>query len=782
MTRPQTTPRGLAVRSIVNVLIAALLHTPILGSVAATNAAAQNIQNTTRQYEYDAEGNLKKVTDPLARVTDLSYDGLRRVTQEQQPSPVPGAARPTVQYAYDGLDYLSSVTDPRFLTTTYTVSGFGNLLSQVSPDTGTTTTAYRATANTVYTSKDARAKTTTYTHDALGRVVSMSYGTGTATRFEYDGGATPVAAASGRVTKMTDESGSTVYAYTDFGEVASKTQTVTASSKSLVHTVGYGHGSSGSATGKLTSVTYPSGSQVNYRYDAAGRINAITVHPVNADGVGTNTSVEYALLTDVEYAAHGPVKGWQWGNSTEASPDVYSRTYDLDGRVTGYNLGNPASTGSQRTLTWDAASRIKAYTHAGAGGSAATLDQSFEYDDLDRLTSYTGNGTTQAYAYDANGNRTSLSIGGASYSNTIAADSNRLLGTTGPVPAKTNTYDLAGNLTSDATVTYTYTSRGRMSSATVGTAKTSYLYNGLGQRVRQVTGTAANPAGLLVYDEAGHIIGEYNSSTGKASKEFVYLGDTPVGVLEQVATGTAPNQAHATNVYFIYTDHLDTPRVITRSPDGQMVWRWDNGDPFGLLPPNDNPAGLGVFTFNLRMPGQYYDKSTNLFYNYFRDYDPQLGRYVQSDPIGLGGGIATYSYVEANPAGLTDTFGLSPRRLDPSSQECRDLDAKIKRKSDLIAKLGRELYEDKQRLPMYPSIPGLPERFSRSGHAERLQREIDFRERDIKRYDDKCGPPPPPPPVESPICAENCKRILKRTTDAITGAILFVFVMVCATS
>jgi YD repeat-containing protein len=67
--------------------------------------------------------------------------------------------------------------------------------------------------------------------------------------------------------------------------VASKTQTVTASSKSLVHGVAYGYGTSGSATGKLSSVTYPSGNQVNYRYDAAGRVSAITIHPVNANGV-----------------------------------------------------------------------------------------------------------------------------------------------------------------------------------------------------------------------------------------------------------------------------------------------------------------------------------------------------------------------------------------------------------------------------------------------------------------------------------------------------------------
>ena len=656
MTRPHTTPRGLAVRSIVNALIVALLYTPILGSVTATTAAAQATQNTSSSYEYDAEGNLKKVTDPLARATDLTYDALQRMTREQQPSPTAGAARPVIAYTYDGLDYLSSVTDPRQLTTTYSVNGFGNRLSLVSPDTGTTTTAYRATSNTLYTSKDARAKTTTYTHDALGRVVSMSYGTGTTTRFEYDGGATtPVTAATGRVTKMTDESGFTGYTYTDFGDLASKTQTVVAGSKSLAHTVTYGYGSSGSATGKPVSMTYPSGNQVNYRYDAAGRVSMITVNPVNANGVGTNTTVEYALLTNIAYAAHGPVKGWEWGNSTAASPNAYSRSFDLDGRVTGYNIGNPASTGSQRTLSWDAASRIKAYTHTGA--NAAALDQSFEYDDLERLTSFTGNGSTQTYTYDANGNRTSMGFGGTSYTNTIAATSNQLVSTTGPAPAKTNTYDLAGNLTNDARVTYAYTARGRMSSATIGTAKTSYLYNGLGQRVRQVTGTTANPAGLLMYDEAGHIIGEYNSSTGQTSKEFVYLGDTPVGVLEQVVTGVSPNQVHATNVYYVYTDHLDTPRVITRSPDGKMVWRWDSADPFGLLPPNDNPAGLGVFTFNLRMPGQYFDKSTNLFYNYFRDYDPQLGRYVQSDPIGLAGGINTYGYVEANPLSNIDRTG-----------------------------------------------------------------------------------------------------------------------------
>ena len=69
------------------------------------------------------------------------------------------------------------------------------------------------------------------------------------------------------------------------------------------------------------------------------------------------------------------------------------------------------------------------------------------------------------------------------------------------------------------------------------------------------------------------------------------------------------------------------------------VWRWDNADPFGGNMPDENPAGLGTFTYNLRFPGQYFDRETNLHYNYFRDYDPGMGRYIQSDPIGLAGAI-----------------------------------------------------------------------------------------------------------------------------------------------
>jgi RHS repeat-associated protein len=120
------------------------------------------------------------------------------------------------------------------------------------------------------------------------------------------------------------------------------------------------------------------------------------------------------------------------------------------------------------------------------------------------------------------------------------------------------------------------------------------------------------------------------------------------------SANTASAQAQ---MYYIVPDHLNTPRFIADST-GTTVWRWDQGEPFGNDEPNNNPSGVGAFDFPLRFPGQYFDRETNLTYNYFRDYDPASGRYVESDPIGLGGGLLTYVYIDSGPIVRTDPLGL----------------------------------------------------------------------------------------------------------------------------
>jgi RHS repeat-associated protein len=102
------------------------------------------------------------------------------------------------------------------------------------------------------------------------------------------------------------------------------------------------------------------------------------------------------------------------------------------------------------------------------------------------------------------------------------------------------------------------------------------------------------------------------------------------------------------------------------------VWRWDQQEPFGNNVPDENPSGLGVFDLPLRLPGQYFDKETNLHYNYYRYYDASLGIYDQSDPIGLRGGLNTYAYVSSNPLGAIDPFGLCACKGGTWDQEVGD--------------------------------------------------------------------------------------------------------------
>jgi RHS repeat-associated protein len=127
------------------------------------------------------------------------------------------------------------------------------------------------------------------------------------------------------------------------------------------------------------------------------------------------------------------------------------------------------------------------------------------------------------------------------------------------------------------------------------------------------------------------------------------MGDTPVATLRPSGTTIA--------IYYVHSDHLGTPRKVTRASDNGLMWRWDP-DTFGSVAPNNNPSGLGAFTYNLRFPGQYLLTESGLFYNHFRDYDPNVGRYMESDPIGVKGGVNTYGYVGGNPVSAVDPMGL----------------------------------------------------------------------------------------------------------------------------
>lgn len=125
-----------------------------------------------------------------------------------------------------------------------------------------------------------------------------------------------------------------------------------------------------------------------------------------------------------------------------------------------------------------------------------------------------------------------------------------------------------------------------------------------------------------------------------------------------VARPNATSGMSSPDLFPVLSDHLGTPRKVLDGATGQSVWAWDAKEPFGHELPNNNPSGLGAFTFNLRFPGQVFDEETGLFHNGYRDYHSKLGRYVQSDPLGLEAGWNTYAYVGGDPLGAIDPLGL----------------------------------------------------------------------------------------------------------------------------
>jgi RHS repeat-associated protein len=110
--------------------------------------------------------------------------------------------------------------------------------------------------------------------------------------------------------------------------------------------------------------------------------------------------------------------------------------------------------------------------------------------------------------------------------------------------------------------------------------------------------------------------------------------------------------------YIEHADHLNTPRLVADAT-GTTVWRWDQAEPFGNNPADEDPDANSVaFDLPLRLPGQRYDKESGLHYNSMRDFDPALGRYVQADLIGLTGGLNVFAYANQSPISTSDSTGL----------------------------------------------------------------------------------------------------------------------------
>jgi RHS repeat-associated protein len=200
--------------------------------------------------------------------------------------------------------------------------------------------------------------------------------------------------------------------------------------------------------------------------------------------------------------------------------------------------------------------------------------------------------------------------------------------------------DAAGNTTVYGNRTFSYDQANRLTQVqedgiTIGT----YATSADGRRMMK---TADSNVTVYHYDLEGHLIAE-SDGQGSLTRLYIYLNGAPLAMF---AAG-----GETDSVYYYHNDHLGTPLRLTDAI-GTVAWAAD------YLPFGGVDITVETVENYLRFAGQYHDAETGLHYNYWRYYDPKIGRYLRADPIGLKGGINLFAYVQNNPINLIDPYGL----------------------------------------------------------------------------------------------------------------------------
>ena len=332
-------------------------------------------------------------------------------------------------------------------------------------------------------------------------------------------------------------------------------------------------------------------SRAKLRSDVADRVTSVTTTPYRG--------MAQTVASSVAHKPFGGIASMTYGNGLNRTVS-YDQQYRISSITTGAVQNLPYS--------HDANGNITGITNS----LNPTKNKTFGYDALDRLTGGAGPWGTLSWTYDGVGNRQTQVENGATSTYAYESGTNKLTGVTGATPLSF-TLDQNGNTTSENAKTFTYNQNNRLIKATEsGTTKGEYTYNASGQRA---TKTAGGTTTVYHHDQSGNLIAE-TTSAGATVAEYIWLESQPLAKIDPGGTR------------HIHTDHLGTPQVMTSST-GAIVWQIES-KPFG-----ETVSLTGTALLNLRFPGQYYDGETGLHQNWFRDYMPKVGRYIEADPLGL---------------------------------------------------------------------------------------------------------------------------------------------------
>lgn len=639
----------------------------------------QHNNDTLRHYEYDHNDRLTRVSNAQGDQLNVDYNplgqllSLSRSHQHQTTNTADNTNNLyTGQLAYDHKGQAISLTDPNGNTTQQLKDDFGRIVALISPDSGTTTYTYDPAGNRIQKT-DAAGQTETATYDAANRLIQSQTQDGT-TQYSYH----PTNGQLIQVTQQTEQGQSQErFDYDKEGRLITHHRDLhLANNETKTLTTEYDY----NEKGKLSHKHLPDGQTLRYHYyqdgKHRGQIRAITRESFFGQDV---------IIGEIDPNPWDGDLGYVFGNGLKA------RANYKNGRLTNQQDGQ-----LKLVYEYDAAGNIIQIDQNG------TLKQ-YRYDQLGRLTTASVNQQIYRYQYDTLGNRTAKTVSSktaeitaetekASAENNVSdkaaseskarlselqlntynqSESNRLQ----QINDQAITYNPAGSPKTYPTHqgkgvrSYDYNANQRPIRLYIDQQlRAEYEYNAFGERIRKTVyprkakgqskrtnknnnnsdddGDGEPPAPITTYYlyDGRQLTAEVNDQ-GKITQQYLYYHTAPVALLKKKT------------LYHIHSDHLGTPQQITDSK-GRLQWQADYA-PFGKATINPDPDRNGkTITLNLRFAGQYEDQESGTYYNYFRDYDPETGRYLTSDPIGIRGGLNTYAYVGNNPLSAIDPLGL----------------------------------------------------------------------------------------------------------------------------
>ncbi|MFO7696120.1 MAG: RHS repeat-associated core domain-containing protein, partial [Anaerolineae bacterium] len=582
-----------------------------------------------RRYGYDEAGRLVSVTDRLGRTRTIAYDPAGRVVRQAD------ALGGQTVYTYDAAGHLTTVTDAAGSVTAYAYDHAGRLTGVTDP-LGRRTGRVYDNEGYLLSRTDARGDTVTFSNDALGRPLALSYSGGQAWHLTYD--------AAGNVTSMSGQG----LARTVQRDVAGHVLQVADIRAGRTIWVAYAYNASGQVAEMRTS----DGSLTTYTHGRMGEL-------VRISGPRGDTEYTYQTLGQLAPQRVGVRTG----------PLRTTLSYDALGQLTSIRQYQQVSRqGVDRTTryTYDAVGNVIAM-ETPEGTTA------YSYDDLDRLTGWVDRaGIETTYAYDAVGNRTSLAVEGGATIDYRYDAAHQLL----QAGDTAYTYDRNGRLVSAAGAgglrTYSWDYDGRLVSvaergpcalpyplgpvATNDEAVVGYGYAPTGERVQTVRADGVletyrydGSQAVAVLDEAGRVL--------EARQRGAESDDWTIAALSPGEAGGSPL------VRYLLSDAYGSV-VGAADEAGALVWQVAY-DPWGVPKAAGNEGSIETLT-RTGFQGHAYDAETGLYDLDGRWYDPAVGRYLSPDPAGSACGPDTvngYLFAQNNPLRFTRILSESHRPI-----------------------------------------------------------------------------------------------------------------------